>query len=223
MSRILIGTPFKDMAPSAYIKSLANLIAYTVAQGHEVHYIAEHGGLYNARDRICRKTIRGNYDFMLQIDSDQTFPEDALCRMLDRDLDVCSGIYVGGEVEHKPVIFTELFKDGPDACAHASKKGLTELLKEECFEVAGVGAGFLLVRQHLLRLMWIHLHEWFRPYEGLGEDVSFCQRARELGFKIYADNTFEVGHIKNIVQTMADWTGLEDELIRRPEDDEEKA
>ena len=91
MSRILIGTPFKDMAPSPYIKSLANLIAYTVAQGHEVHYIAEHGGLYNARDRICRKTIRGNYDFMLQIDSDQTFPEDALCRMLDRDLDVCSG------------------------------------------------------------------------------------------------------------------------------------
>ena len=222
MSRILIGTPFKDMASSGYIKSLANLIAYTVAQGHEVHYTSQHGGLYNARDRICRLTVRGNYDYMLQIDSDQTFPEDALCKMLDRDLDVCTGIYVGGEAEHKPVLFTELFKDSGNECAHASKKGLTELLKEDVFEVAGAGAGFLLVRQHLLRLMWVHQHEWFKPYEGLGEDVSFCQRVRELGFKIFADNTFRVGHIKYIIQTMDDWTGLEDELIREAENDEEE-
>ena len=217
--KILIGTPFKDMAPSGYIKSLANLIGYTTAQGHEVHYTTEHGGLFNARDRICRKTVRGNYDFMLQIDSDQTFPEDALCKMLDRDLDICTGIYVGGETEHTPVLFTELFKDGPEAYAHASKKGLTELLEEDLFEVAGCGAGFLLVRQHILRLMWIHQHEWFKPYEGLGEDVSFCQRARELGFKIYADNSFEVGHIKYIIQTLEDWTGHEDELIGDKEDD----
>ena len=221
--KILIGTPFKDMAPSGYIKSLANLIAYTVAQGHEVHYTAEHGGLWNARDMICRATVRGNYDYMLQIDSDQTFPEDALCKMLDRDVDVCTGIYVGGEIEHKPVLFTELFQDGPDAYAHSSKKGLTELLQQDLFEVAGAGAGFLLVRQHVLRLMWIHQHEWFKIYGGLGEDVSFCQRVRELGFKIYADNSFEVGHIKTIVQTMDDWTGLEDELIGEKENDKEKA
>lgn len=212
--KILIGTPFKDMAASGYIKSLSNMIAFTVAQGHEVCYIAEHGGLFNARDRICFKAIRDSYDYMLQIDSDQTFPEDALCRMLDRGLDICTGIYVGGEETHRPVLFTELFKDGPDASAHASKKGLIELMKEDLFEVAGCGAGFLLVREHILRLMRIHLHEWFKPYEGLGEDVSFCQRAREMGFKIYADNSFRVGHIKYIEQTLEDWTGEEDVIIR---------
>lgn len=217
--KILIGTPFKDMAASGYIKSLANLISYTVSQGHQVDYVAIHGGLYNARDQICRKTVRGNYDYMLQIDSDQTFPKDALCRMLDRDLDVCTGIYVGGEIDHKPVLFTELFKDSSEACAHASKKGLTELMQTDVFEVAGCGAGFLLVNQHILRLMMIHIHEWFKPYEGLGEDVSFCQRAREMGFKIYADNTFSVGHIKYIVQTLDDWTGLEDELTKGENND----
>lgn len=208
--KILIGTPFKDMAASGYIRSLANLISYTVGQGHEVDYIAEHGGLFNARDRICIKAIRGNYDYMLQIDSDQTFPEDALCKMLDRKPDIMTGIYVGGEETHRPVLFTELYKDSHEANAHASKKGLNDLMKKEVFEVAGCGAGFLLVREHIIRLMRIHLHEWFKPYEGLGEDVSFCQRARELGFKIYADNTFRVGHIKYIEQDIDDWTGDED-------------
>lgn len=208
--KILIGTPFKDMAASGYIKSLANLISYTVSQGHEVDYIAKHGGLFNARDRICSKAIKGNYDYMLQIDSDQTFPKDALCKMLDRNPDIMTGIYVGGEETHRPVLFTELFKDSHDACAHASKKGLKDLMEKDVFEVAGCGAGFFLVREHILRLMRIHVHEWFKPYEGLGEDVSFCQRARELGFKIYADNTFRVGHIKYIEQDIDDWTGDED-------------
>ena len=209
--RILIGTPFKDNAPAEYIRSLANMVAYTTKEGHEVHYIAEYGGLWNARDRICSAAVRGNYDYMLQIDSDQEFPEDALCRMLDRNLDVVTGIYVGKEESHRPVIFTELFKDSGEAYAHASKKGLNELMKKELFEIAGAGAGFLLVREHILRLMKIHQHEWFKPYEGLGEDVSFCQRARELGFKIYADNSFEVGHIKQIEYHVKDWTGEEDD------------
>lgn len=219
MSRILIGTPLKDNASAEYIKSLANMIAYTVAQGHEVHYIAEYGGLWNARDRICRKAMRGNYDYMLQIDSDQTFPEDALCLMIDRNVDICTGIYVGKEKEHRPVLFTELFKDSGEEYAHASKTGLNELMKDEFFEIAGAGAGFLLVREHVLRMMKIHMHEWFKPYEGLGEDVSFCQRARELGFKLWADNSFYVGHIKPIEYLIEDWTGEEDEIIREDKDD----
>lgn len=212
--KILIGTPFKESAPDNYIKSLVDLAVYTQSQGHEVSFIAEHGGLWNARDRICRAAIRGKYDYMLQIDSDMSFPPHALCSMLDRDLDVCSGVYVGKEEEHKPVLFTELFKDGPDACAHSSKAGLRDLINKDLFEIAGAGAGFLLVREHVLRLMMIHLHEWFKPYEGLGEDVSFCQRARELGFKIYADNTFPMGHIKYTEYIKEDWNGIEDEIRR---------
>ncbi len=209
--RILIGTPFKESAPDGYIKSLVDLAVYTQKQGHDVDYCAEHGGLWNARDRICSTTIKGNYDYMLQIDSDMTFPPEALCSMLDRKLDVVTGVYVGKESQHKPVLFTELFKDSGEAYAHSSKKGLKELLENETFEVAGAGAGFLLVREHVLRVMRIHLHEWFKPYGGLGEDVSFCQRARELGFKIYADNSFPMGHIKYIEYVMEDWTGAEDE------------
>ncbi len=209
--KIIIGTPFKDAAPDDYIKSLVDMISYTQAQGHEIEYVVEHGGLFYSRDNICRKAIRGKFDYMLQIDSDMTFPPDALCRMLDRDLDVVTGVYVGKEEHHKPVLFTELYKDSSDSSAYARKRGITELMKDEVFPIAGCGAGFLLVKEHVLRIMMIHMHEWFKPYAGLGEDVSFCQRCTELGIKMYADNSFPMGHIKYIQYKLFDWTGVEDQ------------
>ena len=211
MSKILIGTPFKDAAADDFIKCLIDMVIYTQNQGHEVEFTNEHGGLFDARDRICRRTMREQFDYMLQLDSDMTFPPDALCKMLKRDVDVVTGVYVGKEENHKPVLFTELHKDDENCGPYALKHGLGELFKKDLFEVKGCGAGFLLVKEHIVRIMMIHKHEWFKPYAGLGEDVSFCQRCTELGVKIYADNSFKMGHIKYTQYTLDDWSGLEDD------------
>lgn len=211
MSRILIGTPFKESAPDDYIKSLVDMVLYTQARGHEIEFVNEHGGLFDARDRVCRRTMREQFDYMLQLDSDMTFPPDALCKLLERDKDVITGVYVGKCENHKPVLFTELHKDDESCGPYGLKHGLNELMKEDLFEVMGCGAGFLLVKEHVIRIMLIHKHEWFRPYAGLGEDVSFCQRCTELGVKIYADKSIPMGHIKYTSYTLDDWTGVEDD------------
>lgn len=211
MSRILIGTPFKESAPDDYIKSLVDMVIFTQAKGHEIEFVNEHGGLFDARDRVCRKTMREHFDYMLQLDSDMTFPPDALCKLLERDKDVITGVYVGKGENHKPVLFTELHKDDENSGPYGLKHGLNELMKDDVFEVKGCGAGFLLVKEHIIRIMLIHKHEWFRPYAGLGEDVSFCQRCTELGVKIYADRTIPMGHIKYTQYTLEDWTGVEDD------------
>ena len=218
MSKILIGTPFKDAAPDNYVKALVDMVIYTKNQGHEIEYVVEHGGLYDARDRICSKAIRGKFDYMLQIDSDMTYPPDALCKLLDRNVDVITGVYVGREPGHRPVLFTELHKDDENAGPYSKKHGLNDLMKDEMFKVVGAGAGFLLVREHILRLMKIHMHEWFRPYEGLGEDVSFCQRCTEMGVDIWADQSFEMGHIKYTEYFIDDWDRTEDpeEIVHEP-------
>ena len=211
MSKILIGTPFKDIATDNYIKSLADLIIHTMAAGHEVAYINEHGGLFDARDRICKRTMKEHFDYMLQLDSDMTFPPDALCRLIERDVDVITGVYVGKCESHKPVLFTELHKDDENCGPYGLKTGLNELMQQDLFTVAGCGAGFLLVKEHIIRIMYIHMHEWFRPYAGLGEDVSFCQRCTELGIKIWADKSIPMGHTKYTEYTLDDWDGTEND------------
>lgn len=211
--KILIGTPVKQDIPAIHAKCLIDMIKYTIAQGHEVDYVFEYGGLYDARDRICRKTIRENYDYMLQLDSDQTFPKDALCVLLDKmnvekNIHIITGTYVGKEVSHRPVLFTELHKADDDAGPWGKKIGLNKLISESnFFEVAGAGAGFLLVSNHALRLLMIWQKGWFKPYEGLGEDVSFCQRATEINLPVYADTSVKIGHIKYAVYTLEDWDG----------------
>lgn len=211
MSKILIGTPFKDIATDNYIKSLADLIIYTIKEGHEVAYINEHGGLFDARDRICKRTMKEHFDYMLQLDSDMTFPPDALCRLIERDVDVITGVYVGKCESHKPVLFTELHKDDENCGPYGLKTGLNELMQQDLFTVAGCGAGFLLVKEHIIRIMYIHMHEWFRPYAGLGEDVSFCQRCTELGIKIWADKSIPMGHTKYTEYILDDWDGTEND------------
>lgn len=211
MSKILIGTPFKDIATDNYIKSLADLIIHTMAAGHEVAYINEHGGLFDARDRICKRTMKEHFDYMLQLDSDMTFPPDALCRLIERDVDVITGVYVGKCESHKPVLFTELHKDDENCGPYGLKTGLNELMQQDLFTVAGCGAGFLLVKEHIIRIMYIHMHEWFRPYAGLGEDVSFCQRCTELGIKIWADKSIPMGHTKYTEYILDDWDGTEND------------
>lgn len=211
MSKILIGTPIKDMLPDGYVESLVDMIIYTQKQGHEIEYMTQYGALYNARDMICKYVMRNGFDYMLMIDSDQTFPEDALCTLLAHDAPVVTGVYVGKEARHKPVLFTELYKETSENGPYSRKRGLNERMNDCYFEVAGCGAGFLLVKEHVLRLMRIHKHDWFKPYAGLGEDVSFCQRAVEMGFHIMADSSIRIGHIKHTQFFIEDWDGTEDE------------
>ena len=37
-----------------------------------------------------------------------------------------------------------------------------------------------------------------------GDDVSFCHRAREAGFKIFADSDIRIGHIKTRIIKIGD-------------------
>lgn len=207
MAKILIGFPVKDDVSAEFCVSLANLIAYSTQQGHVIDTIKEYGGLYHARNRICRQAIKGKYDYMLQLDTDESFPPYALEHLLARNKDIVTGIYVGGESGHRPVLFTELHGQDKDNPPVGLKHGLPELMKKDFFEVAGCGGGFLLVSYDALVKIEIHQRDWFKPLDGLGEDVSFCKRATNIGFSIYADNTFSIGHVKPITYTLEDWNG----------------
>lgn len=79
---------------------------------------------------------------------------------------------------------------------------------DEAVELAATGAGCLLVHRRVLEaLREAQGHEhWFgeRLVPGadggmcqIGEDVAFCESARELGFRIVVDCTTHVGHHKD--------------------------
>jgi hypothetical protein len=48
----------------------------------------------------------------------------------------------------------------------------------------------------------------------LGEDISFCVKARECGYEIYADSSIHVGHIGNYSFTLQDYWYYRDEAVK---------
>jgi cellulose synthase/poly-beta-1,6-N-acetylglucosamine synthase-like glycosyltransferase len=63
-------------------------------------------------------------------------------------------------------------------------------------------------RRRFLETGYTSWFEFFRPNAiELGEDFSFCFKARECGFEIYADSRFNVGHIgvNNRMYTIEDY------------------
>ena len=45
----------------------------------------------------------------------------------------------------------------------------------------------------------------FEPYDGLGEDLAFCYRAKQAGFRIKANSYIPLGHIGERVYTKEDY------------------
>ena len=78
----------------------------------------------------------------------------------------------------------------------ASQQGL--------INVAYTGMGFMLIKRGVFEAIE---YPWFKPIEKrIGhmvdftmEDVAFCLRAREKGFKILIDPAVRVGHEKGVV------------------------
>ena len=65
----------------------------------------------------------------------------------------------------------------------------------EPFEVAGCGFACVLISTEILRAVQMAHKTCFLPEMQWGEDLTFCRRARALGYKIYAEPCVKLGHI----------------------------
>jgi GT2 family glycosyltransferase len=146
-----------------------------------------------------------DYDYIMWIDSDQVFSPGHISTLINHKKDIISGVYLmdGGKayaaVEHWD---TDHFK----------KTGSFHFLtpedikdKKELMEVTYAGMGFMLVKKGVFESLE---YPWFPPIEfDIGndikdfcsEDVGFCLKAREAGYKIWIDPSVRVGHEKSII------------------------
>lgn len=143
------------------------------------------------RNRLTQRALELGADWIFYVDDDQLFDPPALKRLLARQVDVVSGLYLSREFPFRPVAFTEpdepVVKGGYNLTLGSLDKGI--------LEVSAVGAGALLVRRSVLSALQM-------PYwtlgqvdpAGWGDDFDFCYRVRQAGFAIHVDTDERVGH-----------------------------
>lgn len=192
--KILIAVPSMDQVPVQFAQSLAML--YRVGDCSVAFQV---GSLvYNSRNHLGGIAIEQQYDYVLWLDSDMVFAPDTLQRMMDRmekdNLDFLSGLYFRRVYPFKPVLFSKLepIEGGWDS--EEPKE-----IPDEPFELAGCGFGCVLMKMDVLMDVQAKYKDMFGPLNNLGEDLSFCWRAIQCGYKIVCDPSIVLGHVGHVV------------------------
>lgn len=190
----MIAVPCMDQVPAQFAQSLATL------QKEEKTYITFQIGslIYTSRNNLAKLAIQYGVDNVIWFDSDMMFAPDTMLKLLKYAGrgEIVSGLYFRRVQPFTPVIMDKLeFEDGRAIWHDATN------IPDEPFEVAGCGFGCVMTPTEILMDVQAKYGTLFTPINGTGEDLSFCWRARQLGYKIICDPSISLGHVGHHVIT----------------------
>ena len=195
--KTLIAIPSMDQVPAQFAQSLA-----TLNRAGECVVTFQIGSLiYTSRNELAKKAIQMDADFVFWLDSDMIFDPntltDMLCTMQEhKDIDFLTGLYFRRVAPFSPVLFDQLDIDNT-GCHWTEFKNIPD----EMFKVGACGFGCVLIRTEVLMSVMSKFGNMFAPIGNVGEDVSFCWRARQCGFDIYCDPRVVLGHVGHTIIT----------------------
>ncbi len=192
---ILIAVPCMDQVPAQFAQCLAMLKKVgNCAVSFNVGSL-----VYASRNELATRAIQMGADYVFWLDSDMVFDPDTLERCfadLDKG-DIVTGLYFRRVAPYSPVIYDKLDIDEHGACTWEE----TKTIPDDVFEVAGCGFGCVLLPTDIIMDVQSRFDAMFNPINGTGEDLSFCWRARQLGFKIVCDPKISLGHVGHLTIT----------------------
>lgn len=193
--KIFIAIPSMDQVPAQFAQSLATL---NKVDGECLVSFQIGSLIYHSRDALARKAIECDADYILWLDSDMVFAPDTLAKLLeDRESgDIISGLYFRRVHPFSPVLFDKLDIENGKCDWSGFEK-----IPNEIFEIGGCGFGCVLMRTDIIFEIASRFHELFSPIGSVGEDLSFCWRARQCGYKIVCDPRITLGHVGHHVVT----------------------
>ena len=160
-----------------------------------------------ARNELVWNAANENATHLMMIDSDMVFPPDGIDRLLKHDVDIVGGLYYG-RMHPKAMAF---YKNPDGTVTNFDPKQPPGL-----YEVDFVATGFMLINMRVFTKLeppfftFTYNPEFFGlRNQGMltptGEDSYFCLTAKEAGYKVFVDNTIQLGHVGQRMYTRRDW------------------
>jgi len=148
-----------------------------------------------ARERRAEWALQTNMDYILFIDDDMILPMNMFEKLVRHNVDIVAPLAFMRNPPHKPVIYR--VDEGYDPMMRMEyyiTKVIENYPKDKLVECDAVGFGAALIKVDILRKM---SKEWFMSTTKSGEDIWFCYKARQAGFRVYMDTSVKLGHLGN--------------------------
>lgn len=188
LKTILIGIPTAKYIEPETFKAIYDL---EIPDGYKVNFQYFYGyNIDQVRNLIAHWAQ--NYDYLFSVDSDISFPPDTLKKLLSHDKDMVSGLYI----QRKPgQHILEVYESTPSG--GISNIPYAHIRNIPLVELASCGFGCVLVKSEVIRAIGYPQFVYKSAIDHsntVSEDVHFCIKAKEKGFKIYADTTILCQH-----------------------------
>ena len=139
------------------------------------------------RNHVVRQALSYGSEWVLFLDDDHSFPPTLLTRLLSHGQPVVASLYLRRAAPFHPIAYGARDETGAYLPVDLTGCGPAELVP-----VVGAGTGGMLIRSEVFRALE---DPWFVHTTEKSEDLSFCEKALEVGFPLFVDTGARLGHI----------------------------
>lgn len=184
---------------------------------HEITYCEIIGAsVEHSKQIMYKKFLETDCDYFFNVDADiyflETNEQNPIDVLISDNKDIVGGIYVYKKKPclptHRPLDLQEIYeKDGK------FPENYKFNIPNESHEVKWLSGGCNMIKRTVIeKLMAKHLVPnlpMIYKNEYLSEDFSFCNRARDEGFSIFAEPKIKLGHVGTYLYKLSDYLNIE--------------
>jgi len=194
MNTVSICIPCGSPVNPKVLQHLMALTSYSVNRGIK---IANVGITDRVLINVARSTLAKQFldetdsEWSLWIDDDMVVPINALEHLLEKAKEtgakIMSAMYYQRLAGYNPVCFRNTGGDYKD---------FSFIDPDKVCEVDGVGFGCILIHRSVFEKIGTDVFRFdYSSGRMMGEDIYFCKKAKEAGFKVMIDGAYKIGHI----------------------------
>lgn len=188
-------TPTRGMIPARVIPSWMSLIGGFNAALVKIFSIRQEvaHAYNNAIIQVLTHPQLKDFPYILTVEEDNTPPQDGFIKLLEgiQEYDAVSGLYWTKGEDGVP----QIWGDPASPNTFTPQKPIPGTLQR----TNGIGMGFALWRTEMFRDKGFEFGNWFVSMAdergAMTQDLYFCQKAGQLGYKFAVDTRVKVGHI----------------------------
>jgi GT2 family glycosyltransferase len=220
--KLFIATPFFGGAAHNYVQGIFNL-GYNLGKIGVFSHFAQtlnNPYIWMARNRLVADFLKTDFTHFMFIDQDIGFLAEDVFSLIQQNQEIVAGTYPLKQINWEYV--EKAAKDGIPADKLEQCTAVHVFLPvnkqekpngKELIEAINVGTGFMLIKREVFEKLTKTVETYFEEITPesqtktldffshkkidnifLGEDVSFCMRARKAGIKIYVAPWVQCSH-----------------------------
>jgi hypothetical protein len=198
MKKILIGLPTTGYYHFMTVSSIMNL---EMPKDVEINFrYISNCLIYDARENLCKFALENGFDYILMVDSDMVLPRNTIIKYLEtlETCDMVSGLIFKRAYPFQPCIYLKAriieSKDQYDRIEYKPHlEGIIKWIENSIIPIEACGMAACMFKTTILNKI---KKPWFYPFPNMGEDITFCIKARqEINVKILCDTRVDIGHL----------------------------